>query len=206
MKDLRPIRFLPPLLFLFLSLFFIASCDLIDEDSCQYSKDEVGEWYNGYAFRTLFESNEFDEGYDTEGYVEEVYLGPKSLVSLNDVCTSNSIVASAELVLKPGTSQGLRKAYLYYVNPVADDLKLGRYITLARTSTDPNDLKLQVQNVEIPAFPDLQSDEYAGKLEMGIVVITWGLLCDEDDRDWVTEGWLSQVIQSAKITVSYTQF
>jgi hypothetical protein len=194
------------LFLIFYFLFFGISCELFDEKTCDFSRDEVKDWYNGHLF-----DYEYDPPmslFEDQGCVDKINLGPPSgMVNIDDICTSDPVIVSVALETKNGGLDDIYKAYLL-ISSEFDNQQWSypRAITLARTDVGSGNNTLVVQNVEIPAFPNFHSDDYAGSIRMGISINIINRYCDEDEAHLVAENWLDYFIEKATITVSYTQY
>ena len=194
------------LFLIFYFLLFGISCDLFDEKSCDYTRDEIEDWYNGYAFEYSHEP--YSLAYEEDGYLDKLYLGPGNrMVSINDICTSEPVTVSVTLDTKNGGLDHIYKAYLLISNEFGEQSwSFPRAIVLARSGIGSGHNSLVVNNVEIPAFPSFHSDDYSGSIRMGIMINILNVLCDEDDAHLVAENWLNHFIEKATITVSYTEY
>jgi hypothetical protein len=189
----------------FYLLLFGVSCELFDEKTCDYTRDEIEDWYSGYAFTYQFDPTSI---ISDEGRMEKIYLGPYgTLLKIDNICTSEPVTVSATLEAKNGGLDEIYKAYLIISNEFGDQSwSYPRAITLARTNTEAGNNTLEVQNVEIPAFPNFQSDNYAGSIQLGILINNIDRICAEEDAKLVAENWLNYFIEKATITVSYTEY
>lgn len=193
-------------LFVFIgAILSLSGCELFgDDEHCQYSKDKSGYWATGYDFRFSYHTYQDDFGTDEYHNVTAIYLGANGvMVDLTDVCTGDPIMVSVEIRTKSFHSDF--KPYLLVSNKY-DDFDFGRRF-LRLNPTTLNGTLYRTAPIEVPVWPDFSSEEWAGKTLLTIAISNPPIGAeDEENIQWQCDAFLNDMVQNAKITVSYTYY
>ena len=189
-------------LYTIFSLFFsfhFTSCELVDDEHCQFTRDQIGTWNPGYAFTY--------HGHETIPSIikiDFVYLGAsQSMIRLEDVCTGKSVSVTAEL--KTNHYDPNIRPYLYVFSKY-DNRKFGSR-GHRMTGTTENATVYTAGPVEVPIWPDFSSNDFTGNLIMTIAFEGPEIgYSTEDEIRGKLETYLEGIVKDAKITTTYTYY
>jgi hypothetical protein len=179
--------------------FHFASCELVDDEHCQFTRDKIGSWNPGYEF-TYF-------GHEATTdliKIDFVFLGAaQAMLKLEDVCTGKPVMVTAELNTNHYDSN--IRPYLYVYSKY-DNRKFGSR-GLRMTGTTENATVYKAGPVEVPVWPDFSSNDYSGNLIMtiGFDGPELGFNTEDEIRRNI-EIYLENLVKDAKITATYTYY